>query len=451
MTELPPELHRQLALHCPYSTLQKVRTVLSPYWQICADPIFWQERIEREFPHENFKEIMEETGSSEVAYIRLAAEANIPYIGAEKYSNIRELGKAAARTDDYGLIKYFYSLIDNTSKMLYILAKRGKSEWLAELYGEEDDGGYIVNGALAGGNLELAKYYLTFFPDVDVSVLRDSVKSGNLEIVRFSKNLVPSEKSLCPIACALAVAIKHGYQDIIDYLMPQCNDFLHPPMYEAAKLSPVCWELINKLIDKLITGQDYQDFWNSGLAGAGKGGNLQLVKFMISNGANDLNMCMCKAASRGHLSILEYLHDRGAYFTGVLDQAIIYNQKSAVEYLLKIYEDYDEAIDGAIDTILETDNCSMFHLFNEHNKIRIDNIPKYIDQAKSRGSIKILRKLLTHWTPDINIPFIDTKQLNITIILCEYQIKCLGARFSPILRDQFYNHFNIKPRLCNSS
>ena len=113
MTELPPELHRQLALHCSYSTLQKLRTILSQYWQICSDPIFWQERIEREFPHENIKNIMWETGSCEIAYVRLAAEANIPYIGAEKYGNIRNLGKAAARTDDYGLIKYFYSLMDD--------------------------------------------------------------------------------------------------------------------------------------------------------------------------------------------------------------------------------------------------------------------------------------------------------------------------------------------------
>ena len=172
---------------------------------------------------------------------------------------------------------------------------------------------------------------------------------------------------------------------------------------------------------------------------------------MISNGANDSKLCIGNAASGGHLSVLEYLHDRGAYFSGALDNAVVHNQKSAIKYLLKIYEDYDEAIDDAIDTILETDNCSMFHLFNEYNKINVDNIDKYIDQAKSHGSIKILRKLLTHLTPDINIPFIDTKQLNITIVLCEYQIKCLGARFSPILRDQFYNHFNIKPRLCNSS
>ena len=78
----------------------------------------------------------------------------------------------------------------------------------------------IVNGALAGGNLELAKYHLTFFPDIDLSLLISSVKSGNLAIVRFIKNLLPSENIDLSYASALAEAIKYGYGDIIDYLMP---------------------------------------------------------------------------------------------------------------------------------------------------------------------------------------------------------------------------------------
>lgn len=67
-------------------------------------------------------------------------------------------------------------------------------------------------------------------------------------------------------------------------------------------------------VELLISKIDGRLGWNQniGLYGACSGGHLEIVKFMISKGANNFNIGLYNACLDKHLDVIEFLVSKGA-------------------------------------------------------------------------------------------------------------------------------------------
>lgn len=99
-------------------------------------------------------------------------------------------------------------------------------------------------------------------------------------------------------------------------------------LYESVKMIDV-W------LDEFKLENNFSQL-NNGLAGACVRGDLDIVKKLISSGADDLNGGLHRACAMGHVEIIRFLIDQGAYeLNRGLRCVCIYGYKEIVDLLIE--------------------------------------------------------------------------------------------------------------------
>jgi len=74
------------------------------------------------------------------------------------------------------------------------------------------------------------------------------------------------------------------------------------------------------------------NYWNGAMRGAAEGGHMDLVLYFVSRGANDWNDGMCVAAEGGHMDLVLYFVSQGANWTWGLSGARAGGHEKLVEF-----------------------------------------------------------------------------------------------------------------------
>lgn len=437
MEQLPPDLYYLLAIYLDYDSVRKYCQIFRKFSPVCRDPNFWRDKAIYDIgmDDQDWKEVVKETGDAQEAYVRLAAENNIPFWGAEKYGNIDNLTEAAAKFDNLPLLQYFYSISQNP-KALDILASRNKVDFIRQLFPEnnETNNVNIFQGALSGGFLQLANQYIP--QNISEDTLPQAVTSGKLEVVNFTINLIKKQIDqqvedgsidkieeddlfISYLDNGLEKAVEHNYSDIIDLLINRGAKDLELAIFAAAINGDK--KMITKLISQINSDDEY---WFLGLTGAARGGHKELIDYFIGLGANNYNHGMAQAAAGGQLNIIDYMISKGANkFDEALDYAIRFDRLTSTKYLLSKLPDavIERTVTRNIPAIVNLDNLKMYKLL--HRWIRLG--PEDLRHVIIEGRGKILREVLKTSPPNIIPDLINltNKHLNVIIQLIDYQIK----------------------------
>ena len=210
----------------------------------------------------------------------------------------------------------------------------------------------FIDSAVRSGDINIVKYIID-------PILRKYGHFRDISSSDSDSDETP-ESSMEYLQSALAIAVKYGYQDIIDLLIDLGVDDFSEALYAAARQGDM------KKINYLISRSKQNINWNSGLAGAARGGFRPIIDFMIEKGASDLDRAVSAAASGGHLSIVEYLISRGG--------------KVTVPTLYRV---------------INTDNITLFLALMKYINLDTKIINNLIRRARHHHSVKLLRKLLT--------------------------------------------------------
>lgn len=156
-------------------------------------------------------------------------------------------------------------------------------------------------GACKGGNTNILYYILTrvelsfSFTFLEKCML-EACKSGNLDIVE----LLQSQKAIIN-ENTLSEACLGGHKKLV-------KQFLHH--FKFNNINFLLRSVVEKgdlEITKLLLQTPYYKDLDWSLYGACRGGNLDIVKLLISKGAKMFNFGLCGAIERGHKHIVNYL------------------------------------------------------------------------------------------------------------------------------------------------
>ena len=315
MNELPIELLYRIALDMDYNTLQNFCKTSQFELRICKNPQFWEDKVNKEFPldENNWQAIVQETGTAQEAYIRIAGEHDIPFWGAEKYGHIDKLAENAAWTDNFPLINHFYKL-SGESGIFYVLGKRNKADFISSFPPKdiEENRDSIMFGALAGGHVDLAQDIIaTGGEKINFdAAMWNAAKSGQIPVVEYVLQLMKTQDKKTIIAAlnnALSIAIKKQYSHMISFLITEGADNFYRASQKAAEYKnfSLVKEFVSRIGERNVP-------WDSILYEAAGGGVKEIVDYAIDHGAGDFNAAMLEAAQGGHIHIIEYLISKGA-------------------------------------------------------------------------------------------------------------------------------------------
>ena len=162
-----------------------------------------------------------------------------------------------------------------------------------------------LEGACLGGHLDLAKYMVEKGANIWNRGLTRACEGGNLTLINYM-----IEKGANDWNNALYGACKGGHW----------RDAKHPTRLSSRGREPLVssegrdlWspdqpscDLVTYLLGK------YTISLCSGLAGACRGGHLELVKFLVEKGANNWDWGLAHACRGGHLDLAKYMVEQGA-------------------------------------------------------------------------------------------------------------------------------------------
>ncbi len=422
MDLLPSELQYRIGLPLNYIDLEHLSQISRIYEKLFLSSHFWEDKAHYDFDvsSDEFRKISRETKSAKETYIRISGEHDVPIPGNEKYGNVDKLAVSAARGNNFPAIQYFYRL-SGASKVLYLLAKRNKGNWIEQLAPEKTDINIkeIGYGALVGGHWDLISQYVPESVEILGRGLECAVVSGKLLIVKFVNNLllersIDNEYYQYELNQALGKAAGHNYYDIFEFLTDcGARNFSLALQAAAAKGH-------RAMIDHIIAHKDRRDRLNLnlGLCGAAQGGFRDIVDFMILLGANRLDLAIMDAAKGGFLDIIKYLLSIGGRLgTQVLNSAVLGNHLEVIRYLLAQNIDISNF---SIRVTVAKDNPEIFSLLIDKRPVQpYDDLLKF---AILKGSYKILILILKMFTPTISPDLFSEigKHLNIHRILKEY-------------------------------
>lgn len=308
MEYLPEELIILLGSKLDYLSVLKWCASTPKFRQICQGYKFWQFKSIYDFGSSwtEFNKFFEQLNfNGQETYIRLAGKYNKPIPGAERYGNMTRLVKAAAMSQDFFIIKYFYNLSQDSTIFRY-LAIKNKAQFIQELIGDHHDllsgkiAREILLGAAEAGNWDLIKLVIDKVNRQDVhNALPYSADSGDLSLIKYLWDLGGQMPSWGQI---LSIAAVHKYSDIIDYAISMGAD------YEDAIISAASandWPTVEKLIN--LSNIEEDDLLDYQLIGAALGGNRQMVNQLLEKGATDIDNALDGAVQGHHIDIVEDL------------------------------------------------------------------------------------------------------------------------------------------------
>lgn len=220
-------------------------------------------------------------------------------------TSFRIVLKYAFMGGNWKLIKKLENIYDN----IIYSDNVGDNKAAYEMRGETEEDNMTSNilTACESGKLEIVDIYIKYIGSdkyLLCSCLYNACKSGCLDLVNFILDILDN--------------LEDTLEDSLEYSSEDnfYNSESEPVNWDEC-LSKACesgnLELVNLCISKGATN------WNYGLNGACQGGYIEIVKFMISKGAianKQTNNCMRHAlwyaGNRGNLEVIKYLIDNEA-------------------------------------------------------------------------------------------------------------------------------------------
>ena len=119
--------------------------------------------------------------------------------------------------------------------------------------------------------------------------MRSAAKSGQISVVEFVLQSMETnnEETITGLNRALLVAVKNNYLDMIKFLIGKGADDLDGALYEAAKAKN--FPLVKEIVSLLKTENIH---WNNVLLAASRGGSKEIIDYALNHGADYLNMAL---------------------------------------------------------------------------------------------------------------------------------------------------------------
>lgn len=367
-SNLPLETYYHIGVNMSYKELLKSCSVSKNFAALCANPLFWKYKSMNDFKisSETYDEILAETHDDREVYIQLAGLRNIPILGAERYGYIEKLIKNALAAGEYELFGRFLRLYP-TFNITNILGRYGLKQIIDRCYIRDtpEQNCYalapILNGAIEGGHYDLIKYLLDKGACITAPMIYSVYKSGNSALGQSLLDMIPEHQRHDAINLIMHDAALDGNLDIINYALSRGADDYNTSLTAAAESG-------NQTIIDMMIKLGANDF-NMGLMGAAKGGHIDIVQQMINHGGDDVNLALSAAVESNNIELIRYLIDNGAdEFNDVLSRAVAVSNLEIIKY------------------IINRGNL------NNHTT---DFIP-LIEHAVHRGDLNIVKYLLTY-------------------------------------------------------
>lgn len=166
---------------------------------------------------------------------------------------------------------------------------------------EDYDSGLM--GAAKGGHLDMVKFFLKKGANQKNSALRRAVQGGHADVIHY---LIKKGGGKYYADEALYGAAKGGQMQWVEYFMRRrrienWDRMIFGAAYGGHK------EVINYILE--LKGSEINP--ESGMLGAAKGGNLELVKFFAERGAHDWQAAMRFALKSGNLELVKFFLEKG--------------------------------------------------------------------------------------------------------------------------------------------
>lgn len=248
----------------------------------------------------------------------------------KKGANINDGLLVAAAYNNLGLIKYLISCFSPSSPFSFL---RSKNE--GEKEKETVDFNGIFKMACFHNHKSIIRYIWAEYP-VDLNEgLFSACRGKNVKLV---KKLI--KNGATKLNKGLLVASSENDLLTLLFLISKGANNLNEAFGVA------CYYHSNTVIAYFIPrGVDF----NYGLKNACRGGQINIIKFLIECGASDINGCFYEACKHGDLDIVMYLIERGAtvFDTGLQGAAESEFPEEVCEKLLELGANPDYGLIGA--------------------------------------------------------------------------------------------------------
>ncbi len=304
-----PELNREILLELDDKALGRMCETSKEAHDVCKDDLFWRERIIRVFDIDLTKYMDEESSYKDMYRFLNTFHAEImdmKVFCAAKYGRLPIL-KYLIENIKYPVHRFcdttFPVLLSNKSNnptiIRYVIGKYPTNHLNKSLRQAADK-----------GNLEFFKYLLEAGADFTTTGGNYSAKNsldiaamkGHLQIVRYIiLNLKPTQKM---INNGLSYAATYGQISILEYLLDKATD-------------------LDGLLNSAVLGD-----------------HIDTVKYLVENGAKNLDYALVISSRNGCLDIVKYLVSKGAdnHYNNneALSSAKTQREYKIVQYLQKL-------------------------------------------------------------------------------------------------------------------
>lgn len=273
-------------------------------------------------------------------------------------------------------------------------------------YKENNDSIYDwgLYGACKGGHLELIDFMLSRCKNIHLG-LEGACQQKNIEITNMIlQNMKPFKKYLNTALCASCL---HGNIEAVNLFLSLGADDYNYSFVNA------CIGGHNEIINILLPKIKILDM---GLIYSSRHGNIELVKMMLSLGANYYNGALINASLGGHNEIVDMMLSLGANnYDGALNHASYGGHIDIVRLMISLGADnYDMALvnacdGGHIDIVrlllslgARFDNSNVYYL-NVYKLLKQNN--QLCDNFKfnhKKNNVYNLLKFYKYKIPDIN-------------------------------------------------
>lgn len=290
LQNLPPEVFFNILIKLPYQNIITYCSTNKVANTVCEDNFFWQQKANFDFGilAREFNETNLTAELRYIEYLTIIGKDVVP--GSENFIEVDTCLYRAAFNNNIPLINYF-------------MTKGG-------------DKNYAAKGAAGAGNMELLKIILNLkiIGPIDIKMISmEAARTGQLEILKYFNSIFQFDNTTMPLQCILNSAAKNGHEDIVRYFIMERKVDTQQGLAYASEVGDMeIIKQIEQFPSSYKQSDDYPALLENILYNASRGGHLELIKYVMSQGAQDLNYALDGAAEGGKIEIIKYLMSIGA-------------------------------------------------------------------------------------------------------------------------------------------
>jgi ankyrin repeat protein len=197
--------------------------------------------------------------------------------------------------------------------------------------GAKEHYNYALYWASRGGHMESIRYILLKGARNLNGGLLGACHNGHIDIADYF-----IKKGASNLDEAFEEACQNNNTDILDYLIEKGANNFENGFVIASEYGKM--DLVKYFIDKRLIG-NISEIINSALCGACLNGHIDMVNYLVENGANDFEGAFEDACYGGHLDMVEYIVENyGANNFAEIIQEVFIENRYVIEYLEECIE-----------------------------------------------------------------------------------------------------------------